>query len=135
MRNDALAQAWIAIAGVSLVAAGLLGFVDNPIVGSQPGALFATGTVHNLVHVITGALALYIAFGLRGEMQANAVIGFGVLYAVIFVVVLFSNTLFGLFQYPANAGDHFLHAAVAVISLVTGFMARNAATTAPTAAR
>lgn len=134
MRNDSLARGWITIAGISLVAAGLLGFIDNPLVGSQPGALFLTGTVHNLVHVVTGLLALYIAFGLKGEMQANAVIGFGILYAVIFVVVVLSNNLFGLFQYPANAGDHFLHGALAVVSLAVGWMARNSAMT-PTMSR
>ena len=135
MRNDSLAQWWIALAGISLIAAGLLGFVDNPIVGSRSDALFQTGSVHNLVHIVTGALALFIAFGLRGEMQANAVIGFGVLYAVIFVVLLVSGNLFGLFQYPVNAGDHLLHASLAVISIATGLMARNASTTSPSTAR
>jgi hypothetical protein len=134
MRNDSLAQSWITIAGVALIAAGLLGFIDNPIVGSRSDALFQTGTVHNLVHVVTGLLALWIGFGLKGEMQANGVIGFGILYAVVFVVLLVSGNLFGLFQYPANAGDHVLHGALAVVSLAVGWMARNAATT-PTMTR
>jgi len=126
MRNDSLVQGWSAIVGVALVAAGLLGFVENPIVGTQ-NAIFATGTVHNLVHIVTGLLALYIAFGLKGEMQANAVIGFGVLYAVVLVVTILSPNLFGLFEYNVNAGDHALHAAIAVISLAVGWMARNSA--------
>jgi hypothetical protein len=126
MRNDSLAQSWSAIVGIALVAAGLLGFVDNPIVGPA-NAIFATGSVHNIVHIATGLLALYIAFGLKGEMQANAVIGFGVLYAVVLVVTILSPTLFGLFTYAVNAGDHALHAAVAVVSLVVGWMARNSA--------
>jgi hypothetical protein len=133
VRNDSLAQGWITIAGIALIAAGLLGFVDNPIVG-RSDAIFATGTVHNLVHVLTGGLALAIAFGLKGEVQANAVIGFGVLYAVVFVALLVSGNLFGLFQYPVNAGDHVLHAALAVVSLAVGWMARNAAL-APTMSR
>jgi hypothetical protein len=126
MRNDNLAQSWITIAGIALVAAGLLGFVNNPIVGPA-NAVFATGTVHNIVHVLTGALALYIAFGLKGEMQANAVIGFGILYAVIFVALLVSANLFGLFEYPVNVGDHVLHIGVSLISLAVGWMARTSA--------
>jgi hypothetical protein len=136
MRNDNLAQSWITIAGIALVAAGLLGFVNNPLVGPST-AIFATGTVHNLVHLITGALALYIAFGVKGEMQANAVIGFGILYAVIFVALLISGSLFGLFEYPVNVGDHLLHAGVAIISLAVGWMARTSAmrTTTPSMSR
>jgi len=73
---------------------------------------------------VTGALALYIAFGLRGVSQASATIGFGILYAIIFVVVLLSPTLFGLFTYAANTYLHVIHLALAVVSLVVGYMAR-----------
>jgi hypothetical protein len=128
MRNDSLAQWWITIAGIALIGAGLLGFIDNPIVSSRSDALFQTGTVHNAVHIVTGLLALYIAFGLKGEMQTNGVIGFGVLYAVVLVVTLISPNLFGLFQYGVNVGDHLLHAALAVVSLGIGWMARSSAT-------
>jgi hypothetical protein len=125
MQNDRIAQGWIALAGFVLVAVGLLGFLNNPLVGPDT-ALIPTGTVHNLVHLVTGILALYIAFGLRGLAQANAVVGFGVLYAIIFVVVLLSPTLFGLFEFSANAYLHVIHAALAVVSLAVGYMARNA---------
>ena len=124
-RNDSLAMGWIAIAGISLVGAGLLGFVSNPIVG-RADAIFVTGTVHNVVHLVTGLLALYIAFALKGEMQANAVIGFGILYAIVFVALIVSSNLFGLFEYQVNVGDHLLHAGVAVISIAVGWMARTA---------
>jgi Domain of unknown function (DUF4383) len=125
VRNSSLAQSWMALAGIVLVAVGLLGFVDNPIVGSSTNALLTTDTLHNIVHIVTGALALYIAFGLRGDSQANATLGFGVLYAVIFVAVLVSPTMFGLFSVPANAPLHVIHAALAVVSLVVGYMARD----------
>jgi uncharacterized membrane protein HdeD (DUF308 family) len=125
VRNSALAQSWMALAGIVLVAVGLLGFIDNPIVGSSANALLTTDTLHNVVHLVSGALALYIAFGLRGDSQANATLGFGVLYAVIFVAVLVSPDLFGLFSVPANAPLHVIHAALAVVSLAVGYMARD----------
>lgn len=130
MRSDDLASAgaargWMILAGVVLIAVGLLGFVSNPLVG--PGdALIPTGTVHNLVHIVTGLLALYIAFGLRDIDQASGVIGFGLLYLVIFVVVLLSPTLFGLFDFAANVYLHVIHATLAVVSLALGYMARGA---------
>jgi len=76
----------------------------------------------------TGLLALYIAFGLTGENQVNGTIGFGVLYVVIFLAVLVSPTLFGLFQVPASAPLHVIHVALAVVSLAVGYMARGRAT-------
>lgn len=118
-----LAQIWSLIAGVVLVLVGLLGFVPNPIVGSQPGALAPTDGLHNLVHLGTGLLALFI-YTRTSLSLANAVIGFGVLYTVIFVAVVASPNLFGLFSVPANIVLHIIHATLAVVSLGLGYMAR-----------
>ncbi len=121
-----LAQLWALIAGVTLVLVGILGFVPNPIVGAQAGALAPTDSLHNIVHLGTGLLALYIS-RLNGMALVNGVIGFGVLYVVIFVAVVASPNLFGLFSIPANIVLHLIHIALAVVSLGVGFMARNEA--------
>jgi hypothetical protein len=85
------------------------------------------------VHLVRGALALYIAFGLTGARQANGLLGFGVLYVVIFVAVLFSPTLLGLFDpIPANMPLHLLHAALAVVGIGVGYMARGSTTSVAT---
>ena len=125
MSNTNTTMGWATLSGIVLVAAGLLGFLNTSIVGSADNALVRTDNIHNLVHVVTGLVALYIAFGLKGEQQVNAVIGFGILYVIIFVAVLVSPTLFGLFSVPANAVIHVIHAAVAVVSLGIALMARN----------
>jgi hypothetical protein len=124
MRTTNIAQAWMALVGLVLLAAGAIGFLNTPLAGSSPEALLQTDTVHNVVHLLTGLLALGIAFGLRGEQQVNAVLGFGVLYVIIFVAVLLSPNLFGLFSVSANAPIHVVHAAVAVVTLAVGLMAR-----------
>jgi hypothetical protein len=127
MSNTNTTMSWAALAGIVLVAAGLFGFLNTSIAGNAPGALLQVDTIHNVVHLVTGLLALYIAFGLKGEQQVNAVIGFGILYVIIFVAVLLSPTLFGIFSVAANAPLHVIHAAVAVVSLAVGYMARNSA--------
>ena len=119
-------KTWAALAGIVLVAVGLLGFISNPIVGSAEGALLPTDTLHNIVHLGTGLLALGIAFGTSGKTQVDATFGFGILYVVIFLAVLVSPTLFGLFQVPANAVLHVIHAALAIVSLGVAYMARSA---------
>ena len=125
--NTSLTTGWAALAGIVLVAAGALGFLNTSLVGTADNALLRTDTVHNIVHLVTGLVALYIAFGLKGEQQVNGLIGFGILYVIIFVAVLASPSLFGLFSVPASSLIHVVHAAVAIVSLGVGLMARNSA--------
>jgi hypothetical protein len=119
-----LASGWATLVGVVLVATGLLGFLNTSIVGATDGALFRTGTVHDLVHLLTGLVALAIAFGLTGRPQVDGVLAFGILYAVVFVAIVASPTLFGLFSVPASPAVHLLHAAVATVSVAVGYRAR-----------
>jgi hypothetical protein len=89
--------------------------------------------VHNIVHLATGSLALYIAFGLSGTQQANAFLGFGILYVVLFMAVLFSPTLLGLFDpIEANVPIHVLHAGLAIVGLGVGYMARGSTSSVAT---
>jgi hypothetical protein len=124
MSNTNTAMGWATLAGIVLIAAGVLGFLNTSIAGTDANALLRVDSVHNIVHVVTGLIALYIAFGLKGQQQVNAVIGFGILYVIIFAAVLASPTLFGIFSVAANGPIHLIHAVVAVVSLAVGYMAR-----------
>ena len=124
--NEQLGRYWMIFAGVALVGAGLLGFVaGNPIASKDEAALFRVNEAHNVVHILTGAIALAIAFGTRGLQLANGLLGFGALYAVVALLLIVDPTMFGIFSdAPANAADHVLHAALAVVSLALGYMLR-----------
>jgi uncharacterized membrane protein HdeD (DUF308 family) len=126
MSNEGLARGWMTLAGVLLIGAGLLGFISgNPIASESPDALFRVNAAHNIVHLLTGAIALWIGLGTRGVDTANWTIGFGVLYALVTVLLLVDPTMFGLFaDAPSNTADHVLHAALALVSLALGYMAR-----------
>jgi hypothetical protein len=124
MSNTNTVMGWATLAGIVLTAAGLFGFLNTSIAGTDANALLRVDSIHNIVHVLTGLVALYIAFGLKGQQQVNAVIGFGILYVIIFVAVLASPTLFGIFSVAANGPIHLIHAVVAVVSLAVGYMAR-----------
>jgi len=125
--NATTARYWMIVIGVALLGGGLLGFVTgNPIASADPNALLRVNAAHNAVHIVTGLIALGIGFGLRGETLANATIGFGVLYALVFVLLVIDPTMFGLFaDAPANGADHVLHLAIAVVSIAVGYMARD----------
>lgn len=68
------------------------------------------------------------AKGWMTQNQVNGTIGFGVLYVVIFLAVLVSPNLFGLFQVDASPALHVIHVTLAVVSLAVGYMARGRAT-------
>jgi hypothetical protein len=116
-----LARSWLLLAGVILVAVGILGFFSNPLVGVD--GLVATDNPHNVVHIATGLLALGLAYALRQDI-GTATVAFGALYLAVFVVTLISPTLFSLFSVEVNAVDHVIHIGLAAVSLGLGFMAR-----------
>ena len=137
MDNERVARGWATFAGVALVGAGLLGFIgDNPIASASPNALFRVKAIHTIIHIATGAVALWLAFGTRGYSLATGLIGYGALYAVVLLLLLIDPTLFGLFgDAPANVMDHVLHGALAVVSIALGYMLRSAGTTTTAPAR
>jgi hypothetical protein len=128
MDNERIGRWWIIIAGASLVVAGLLGFVGgNPIASSDPNALFRVNALHNIIHLATGALALWLGFGTRGYRLSTGLIAYGALYAVVAVVLTVDPALFGLFaDAPANLLDQVLHVGLAIVSLGLGWMLRSA---------
>ena len=121
MDNARLARTWLLLAGGILIVVGILGFFPNALVG--PNGLVATDNLHNIVHVLTGALALGLGYAMRDDIGTAAIL-FGALYAVVFVLTLISPTLFGLFSVPVNAIDHVIHIGLAIVSLGLGYMAR-----------
>ena len=121
MDNAKLARWWLQLTGVVLVVVGVLGFFPNALVG--PDGLVATDNVHNIVHIVTGALALALVYVLRMDVGQAALL-FGALYAAVFVLTIVSPTLFGLFSVPVNTIDHVIHIGIAVVSLGLGWMAR-----------
>jgi hypothetical protein len=121
MDNVRLTRYWMILAGVILVVVGILGFFSNPLVG--PTGLVATDNPHNIVHILTGLLALGLAYGMPDNI-GTAAIAFGVIYLAVFIVTVISPTLFGIFSVEVNVIDHIIHIGLAVVSLGLGYMAR-----------
>ena len=80
--GDGIARTWLYIVGVALLAAGLVGFVDNPIVSRRGDALFQVDTLHSVVHLVTGLVALFIGASQHGRALGEATIAFGGTYLV-----------------------------------------------------
>ncbi|GGK56399.1 DUF4383 domain-containing protein [Rufibacter glacialis] len=98
--------------GFTFLAVGLLGFVPNPLIGDTHNAIFHTDAVHNLVHIISGALFVLVALA-APERAATFLKVFGAVYfllGVIGLVTIGSEGMTMLLGFLAiNGADNYLH--------------------------
>lgn len=119
MMTDSLSKTamWF---GVVLLVVGVLGFV--PGITTSDGLLlgiFGVDTLHNLVHIITGALGIWAA---KSGMDAsrNFFKVFGVVYGLVTILgFVTGNGL--LWAIPTNMADNLLHVVIAALALYLGF--------------
>ena len=88
-----MAKTLAIIFGVILVLLGLLGFVSNPLIGAN--ALFVADSVHNLIHIILGAVLLIVAFWAPTQSS---------LWLKIIGAIAFLLGLIGILTLPSSGG-------------------------------
>src|SRR3954452_12153286 len=110
-----------AVVGIVLLIIGLSGFFGFGLAGNpDTHPLFITGLIHDLGHIITGSLALYIAFGLSGRNAATGLVLLGALLVVILLATLNDGDLYGLLQNAVNPADNVLHGVIALVCIAVG---------------
>ena len=132
------AQWYCLLAGISLLLAGILGFIadatfdtaggSDPEGGNVGGALqgdsflgFEVNGWHNYVHILSGLLLL-AAFRRRGPAKTVA-LAFGVVYGLVAIIGLIDgNDVLGVI--PVNPADNILHIALSALGILTGLMSR-----------
>lgn len=110
----------VTVFSIVLIAVGLLGFVNNPVLG-----LFEVNLTHNLVHLLSGVLG----FVLLMQSEAGAIL-FGKIMTVVyglvtvlgFLLIPAGGLLLGLVQ--MNSLDHGLHLLLTVVFAYIGFINR-----------
>ena len=118
------AQLYALVFGVTLVAAGIIGFFYSAAFGAPGkvspvlGILDVNGW-HNVVHLATGALGL-AAVGSAAYARTYA-LALGAVYIVVAVwgFVIGSGEAI-LTIVPVNTADNFLHLAIGVLGLIAG---------------
>lgn len=114
-----MAQKLAWIVGVVLVVVGVLGFVPGVTNGGLLLGIFEVDALHNIVHILTGVLAIGAAMGTGAYLGLFYKV-FGVVYALVAVAGLaLGSPVLGLFN--ANMADHILHIALAAVFLYAGF--------------
>lgn len=106
--------------GTIFAAVGVLGFVPFLVFDGNLLGIFMVNALHNIVHLATGVVALYIA---STNSDANAKLFFkifGVVYALVAVLgLVMGGDILGLIM--VNTADNLLHIAVAAAALYVGF--------------
>ena len=106
------------VIGIVFIAVGILGFIPNPLV--SPTGMFAVNTLHNVVHLVSGAVLLAGVYSSLGSGLALKIVG--VIYGAVAVLglVMGPGMLLGLIH--INAADNWLHVLLAIVILAAGFM-------------
>jgi hypothetical protein len=89
-----MAKTLTVIFGIILVLLGLLGFTSNSLIGAN--AYFAADTMHNIIHIVLGAILLVVAFW----SSEKCAFWLKVIGAVVFLL-----GLIGLLTVPASGGS------------------------------
>lgn len=105
-------QAWAKVIGVVLLLVGVWGFFATSILG-----LFGVNTLHNIVHLATGAIFAWAGFG-AGVPTQRVNTWLGVVYLMVGVLGFFGvlDVLLGL-----SAADNWLHIAIGLVSVGLGW--------------
>jgi len=103
--------------GYVFVAVGVLGFVPGVTSGGQLLGIFQVDTLHNIVHLLTGVLALVAASGAGTNARLYFQV-FGVVYALVTVLGFLSGSVLGM---VTNGADNVLHLVIAAVALYVGF--------------
>jgi len=112
------------VLGAVFIIVGLLGFINHPVLG-----IFEVNTLHNLIHLASGILALIFAG--MGESQAKTfAVVLGVIYALVTILgFLLGGNILGLIH--TNMADNLLHLVLAVVFLAVGLGGRSSAPSSP----
>ncbi len=105
--------------GVFFLVLGIIGFVPALTPDGLVLGLFLVDPLHNIVHILTGVVAVFAAMSSVNAAKVYFQV-FGVVYALVTVLGFMTGTgLFGLL--PVNLADNVFHLAVTAVYLYYGF--------------
>ena len=117
-----MAKTLCKIAGAALVLAGIAGFVKGDLLG-----MHLTG-IHNVIHLLTGAIALYLGLAGSGSAAKTFCQVFGVIYLLLGVVgflaphviaqIIGADMAMGSSMTP----DNIVHLLVGGVFVIVGFL-------------
>ena len=122
-----LAQTAALLGGLTLIAAGVLGFIfggsdfnTGSSVQGKEFIVFEVNGWHNIVHLASGAFLVLMAA--KAKSAVTGLLVFGVVYVVVIVWGFVDGSdIAGLL--PVNTADNWLHVALAVAAIAVALAA------------
>lgn len=120
-----MAKTVATLVGVVFIAVGIIGFFSPNLLGAH------LGRAHNVVHLVSGALSLYL--GAKGSLAAarQFCIVFGLVYGLLGAVGYLVGTgpehMLELPYLMLGTRDHIIHIVIAVLFLIGGFSTKSGA--------
>lgn len=110
--------------GVVFIAVGLLGFVPAFTPDGHLLGIFEVNTVHNLIHLASGIVALLAGFSGYGASRTYFQV-FGVVYGLVTLLGFMygEDPILGIVAH--NTADIFLHIVITAAALFFGFVYPN----------
>jgi len=107
--------------GIVFLLIGILGFVPAVAPDEMLLGVFHVNAAHNIVHLLSGAIALACGLASDGASRLYFRI-FGIVYGLVAVLgfVQGEGHLLGIIS--NNMPDVWLHVAISVLALILGFM-------------
>jgi hypothetical protein len=109
--------------GIGFIFAGVAGFLPQFISDGLLFGLFEVNTMHNIVHLVSGVLAIMAATSYKYAKLYFQI--FGVIYAIVAIVGFWKGG--DLYIMHMNMADNILHTGIAVIALYLGFSTKKVA--------
>lgn len=104
--------------GIIFVLVGFLGFVPAAVINGNLLGIFSVNFLHNIIHIVSGVLALLSAY--KESLAKLFFQVFGIIYGIVTLLGFFmaGGMVFGMHM---NLADNFLHLFLAVVFLYLGF--------------
>lgn len=118
--NKRVLTQWL---GIVLLLVGVLGFIPALAPHKNLFGIFHVDLLHNVVHILTGAAAVYLAMtqGERGSILFGKI--FAVVYGLVTVLGLLTGHALGIpGVIDVNMADNVLHIALTAVFAYIGYM-------------
>jgi len=106
--------------GIVFLVVGVLGFVPAVTPNEMLLGIFHVNAAHNVVHLLSGAVALACGLASPGASRLYFRI-FGVVYGLVAILGMVQGNTHLLGLISNNMADVWLHAAISIVSLILGF--------------
>jgi hypothetical protein len=126
MEDRSPAQVFALVIGITLVAAGILGFFYSASFGTGDGTerdavlgILDVNAWHNLVHLASGAVGLLVVGSYRGARLYA--LGLGVVYLLVTLLGFIAGDGEEILNLiPVNTEDNFLHLLIGIAGIAAG---------------